>query len=116
MSQAQKLATVRSSLAAFTSTNANNVVTAENITTEDITGRIVVVRWTRYNSAYWNQDRRLYVIGGAGCEPTNIGGEVFGVSLLDGGAEKWDRGAFSGIANNTAIPSGITIPTAQSTL
>lgn len=115
MAQADKLAIVRLP-SGFVSTNALNATTGVDFTNDDITGHVMVVQANRYNGAYQQQDRRVYAVAGAGCGPANIGGEVFCTALLDGAAERWDRGAFSGYASNPTIPSGITIATANNSI
>ncbi|MFZ1074819.1 MAG: hypothetical protein WAN50_00365 [Minisyncoccia bacterium] len=111
MAQADKLAIVRPS-AYFTSTNTLNTLSSTPYNTANLAGQVCVLRASLLKPTYWQQDRRVYIVGGAGCDPTQIGGEVDGISLFDGEAEKWDRGSFAGLANNTTIPTGITIPTA----
>jgi hypothetical protein len=108
MSQNDKLAEVRP-LNTFTSTNTVNNLSAEDIHNADITNRVVVIRISRLKPEYWQLDRRFLVLGGGGCDPTQIGSDVFGASLLDGSAERWDRRAFAGIAANETVPTGINV-------
>ena len=74
-------------------------------TTEDLSGKIIVINYTEMNEKFWKPEYQLWLAtGGFGCSPTASGRAVYAKCLYDGEENRWNREQITGVLMDKLLP------------